>query len=99
MTEPRLPPGIVPRLLSREAATTHWACRQTISRSTSLLPPHVCASASATSGTPKARTDGLINSQVSPTVPAQSMNQRGCWAMIVRLNVIKCVRSKGRVNY
>jgi len=58
MTEPRLPPGIVSRLLSREAATTDWACRQTISKSTSGFVPRVRASRNATSGTSKARIDG-----------------------------------------
>jgi hypothetical protein len=33
------------------------------------------------------------------TVPARSMNGRDYWAMIVRVNGIKRVRSKGRFNY
>jgi hypothetical protein len=40
----------------------------------------------------------LIKSQVSLTVLAQSVNGRGCWAMIARVNGMKYVRSKCRVN-
>jgi hypothetical protein len=98
MTEPRLPPGIVPRLLSREAATTDWACRQTISKSHIALSAPRAGVAKRNLWDVKGSDRWLINSQVSLTVLAQSVNGRGCWAMIARVNGMKYVRSKCRVN-
>jgi len=78
MTERRLPPGMTPRLLSRDGAAAYCGIHPTILTNTSRRPFAPFNLVGAPFGTSRPWTTGLISGQVSRTLPDRLTNGRGC---------------------